>query len=234
MMVSCFSSLSAYGLKKSWAASKPTQRPYIINNRTYYPIPTSRGYVERGVASWYGSYFHGRKTSNGEIYNMHKQTAAHKILPMNTVVLVRNLENGRKTVVRINDRGPFIDGRIIDLSYSAAREIGLVQHGTARVKVTALMQDTPGRENVKKGNVPDFYRGSFFVQIGSFISKVNARNLQRKFHGSGHKTVIQKYYTQDALYYRVQVWVGNDLHKARSARQKLINSGYKNAFVIAH
>ncbi len=212
----------------------PTQRPYVINNRTYFPLPISRGYVEQGVASWYGPNFHGRRTSNGEQYNMHKQTAAHKILPMNTMVLVTNLENNRKTVVRINDRGPFIDGRIIDLSYSAAREIGLIRKGTARVQVTALMQDTPNRDNYRKGNIPDFYRGRFFVQIGSFVSKDNANRLLMQFTDSGHKTVIQKYYTPDTLYYRVQVWVGNDLHQARRARRKLIESGYKKAFIIAH
>lgn len=215
-------------------SSIPTQRPYVINNRTYFPIPSSKGYIEQGTASWYGPNFHGRRTSNGERYNMHKQTAAHKILPMNTMVLVQNLENNRKTIVRINDRGPFIDGRIIDLSLSAAREIGLVRNGTARVQVTALMQDTPNRDNYRKGNIPNFYKGRFFVQIGSFVNKVNARRLLMRFTDVGHKTVIQQYHTPDALYYRVQVWVGNDLHQARRARRKLVESGYKNAFVIAH
>ena len=229
-----FQLLSIVDKVKGAVSAIPTQRPYVINNRTYFPIPNSRGYVEQGVASWYGPHFHGRRTSNGERYNMHKQTAAHKILPMNTVVLVTNLENNRKTVVRINDRGPFIDGRIIDLSLNAAREIGLVRKGTARVQVAALMQDTPNRENYRKGNIPNFYKGRFFVQVGSFVSKVNARRLLMRFTDAGHKTVIQKYHTPDALYYRVQVWVGNDLHQARRARRKLIESGYKNAFVIAH
>ncbi|HID69072.1 MAG TPA: septal ring lytic transglycosylase RlpA family protein, partial [Desulfobacterales bacterium] len=115
-----------------------TQRPYCINNRTYSPLPTADGYEETGIASWYGSDFHGRATSNGETYNMHDITAAHKLLPMHTMLLVTNLDNGKKTVVRVNDRGPFVQGRIIDLSLGAAKKIGLVRSGTARVKIIAL------------------------------------------------------------------------------------------------
>ena len=105
---------------------------------TYVPIPSAKGYRERGVASWYGEPFHGRHTSNGEIYNMYGDTAAHKTLPMGTILLVRNLDNGRSSVVRINDRGPFVRERIIDLSYTKARELGVVARGTARVEIVAL------------------------------------------------------------------------------------------------
>ncbi|MGI6657788.1 MAG: septal ring lytic transglycosylase RlpA family protein [Desulfobulbus sp.] len=115
-----------------------TQRPYVINGITYYPIPSARGYAERGLASWYGKPFHGRKTSNGEIYDMYGDTAAHKTLPMNTMLLVKNLENGRSTVVRINDRGPFVAERIIDLSYTKAKQLGIISRGTARVEIVAL------------------------------------------------------------------------------------------------
>jgi len=221
------------GKNNDKSSSPATQRPYIINNHTFYPLPSSRGYVEKGIASWYGSNFHGRQTSNGEIYNMHGQTAAHKILPMHTMVLVANLENGRKTVVRINDRGPFVSGRIIDLSHHAAREIGMLAKGTAHVQVTALIEGEPTIENIKKRNIPNFNRGDFFVQIGSFISKTNALRLQKNFNNAGHKVIIQKYITPEKLFYRVQVWVGNDLRFARQARQELIKKGYKQAFVIA-
>ncbi|MCI5132293.1 MAG: septal ring lytic transglycosylase RlpA family protein, partial [Candidatus Electrothrix sp. EH2] len=93
-----------------------TQRPYVIEGQTYYPIPSAQGYEETGLASWYGDPFHGRKTANGETYDMYGVTAAHKTLPMNTMLLVKNLRNGKTATVRINDRGPFVDGRIIDLS----------------------------------------------------------------------------------------------------------------------
>ncbi|MGM0682063.1 MAG: septal ring lytic transglycosylase RlpA family protein, partial [Thermodesulfobacteriota bacterium] len=126
---------------------KSTQQAYRIKGKTYYPIPDAKGFSQRGLASWYGPPFHGRKTSNGETYNMYGKTAAHKTMPMGTHVLVQNLENNRKTVVRINDRGPFVRGRIIDLSKKAAKDIGMLEKGTARVEITALGETV----TVKKG-----------------------------------------------------------------------------------
>lgn len=126
--------------RKKGGRIKATQRPYVIRGITYYPIPSSRGYVEQGIASWYGEPFHGRKTSNGEIYDMYGDTAAHKTLPMNTMLLVKNLENGRSTVVRINDRGPFVQDRIIDLTFTKAKTLGLVGKGTASVEIVALAE----------------------------------------------------------------------------------------------
>ena len=152
-----------------------TQRPYVINGTTYYPIPSAHGYVERGLASWYGHPFHGRKTANGETYDMYGNTAAHKTLPMDTILSVKNLENGRSTVVRINDRGPFVDERIIDLSHTKARELGIINHGTARVEIVALAaqqpeeaprtaaaaQRAPVKPRVNPAPVPDFDKGNF-------------------------------------------------------------------------
>ena len=111
---------------------------YVVFGERYHVLDTSDGYVERGIASWYGEPFHGRKTSSGETYDMHRLTAAHKSLPLPTYVQVTNLDNGRRIVVRVNDRGPFHEGRIIDLSYAAARKIGMIGPGTARVEVRAL------------------------------------------------------------------------------------------------
>ncbi|WP_445979202.1 septal ring lytic transglycosylase RlpA family protein [Aliarcobacter cryaerophilus] len=113
-------------------------RPYNVFGIRYYPFVANVGDQFDGIASWYGPDFHAKKTSNGEIYNMYAMTAAHKTLPMNTVVRVDNLDNGRSTIVRINDRGPFVAGRIIDLSNKAAHEIDMVRKGTAKVKVTVL------------------------------------------------------------------------------------------------
>jgi rare lipoprotein A len=96
------------------------------------------GYAEKGIASWYGKKYHGRRTANGERYDMHAMTAAHKRLPFGTLILVKNLENGKKARVRINDRGPFKKGRIIDLSYAAARELGMVRKGLAKVKIKVV------------------------------------------------------------------------------------------------
>jgi rare lipoprotein A len=117
---------------------KYTMRPYSVFGITYYPFIANIGDDFDGIASWYGPDFHSKKTSNGEIYNMYDMTAAHKTLPMNTVVKVDNLENGKSIIVRINDRGPFVRGRIIDLSNKAAHEIDMVRKGTSKVKITVL------------------------------------------------------------------------------------------------
>ena len=125
-------------INNSEAMHRATMRPYNVFGIRYYPFVANVGDQFDGIASWYGPDFHAKKTSNGEIYNMYAMTAAHKTLPMNTVVRVDNLDNGRSTKVRINDRGPYVAGRIIDLSNKAAHEIDMVRKGTARVKVTVL------------------------------------------------------------------------------------------------
>jgi len=116
-------------------------KSYVVFGKRYYTKASGKGYVERGLASWYGKKFHGRKTSNGERYNMYAMTAAHKSLPLPTYVRVINLTNRRSTVVRVNDRGPFHGKRIIDLSYSAARKLGMVAKGVAMVEVRAIDPD---------------------------------------------------------------------------------------------
>jgi peptidoglycan lytic transglycosylase len=229
--------LSSVGVSYAGKANRTpaTQRPYVINNRMYSPLPSAIGYEETGVASWYGSDFHGHATSNGETYNMHDITAAHKLLPMHTMLLVTNLDNGMETVVRVNDRGPFIQGRIIDLSYGAAKRIGLVKPGTARVKVTALgelSKDKPtGRQKFKK--FVDLRSGEYYVQIGAFIEKQNGKKLQERFLNAGHHTVMEKAEIDGQFYYRVQVYVGKTLDSARRSEQALLDKGYNGAFVLA-
>ncbi len=117
---------------------KGTFKPYVVNRVRYYPKKTADGFKEKGFASWYGKEFHGRKTANGERYNMYGMTAAHKTLPMNTKLRVVNLDNGKEITVRVNDRGPFVKDRIIDLTYKGAKTIGMLGSGTARVEITAL------------------------------------------------------------------------------------------------
>ena len=117
---------------------------YVIDGVTYRVMDTSAGYREEGIASWYGGYFHGRRTSSGDVYDMYQMTAAHKSLPLPTYVRVTNQENGRSVVLRVNDRGPFVEDRIIDLSYTAATKLGMAEQGTARVEVVAL--DPPARD----------------------------------------------------------------------------------------
>lgn len=219
---------------KASGSRPPTQKPYVINNKRYYPIPSAEGYSEDGIASWYGGKFHGRKTSNGEVYDMHSMTAAHKTLPMDTMLLIENLDNGMKTVVRINDRGPFVRGRIVDLSYKAAQSLGIAEKGIAKVQATAL-----GEEAVSKwGENPtlmykDLSIGEFYVQIGAFAQKSNAVRLQKRFTDAGHTTVIQQGFESESRLYRVQVYVGKTLQKAKRAEKALLNHGYIGAFIIA-
>jgi len=138
--------------KERVAAIRSVQKvgkPYQVDNIWYYP-QVDPGYNETGIASWYGEPFHGRKTANGETYDMNQLTAAHKTLPMPSNVRVTNLENGRSIVVTVNDRGPFVNGRIIDLSRRAAQLLGVIQKGTAKVRVEVVGQgQQPGKGNIK-------------------------------------------------------------------------------------
>jgi len=121
----------------------PKTRPYVVFGRTYYPLQSAHGYREEGTASWYGKDFHGKRTASGEVYDMYGVSAAHKLLPLGTKVRVTNLGNGRDVVLVVNDRGPFVDGRIIDLSLGAARRIGSAEQGLALVRVEAITEPTP-------------------------------------------------------------------------------------------
>lgn len=153
-------------------------------------LPT---YTEEGKASWYGIPFHGRRASNGEIYDMNKMTAAHRTLPFETMVRVTNLTNGKSTVVRITDRGPFVDNRIIDLSFAAAREIDSVGPGVVPVKLEIL---TPGVDPTS---------GFFTVQVGAFRERGNAERLREKLRAAYSPIFIQQYDSPDGMFYRVRV-----------------------------
>lgn len=160
-------------------------KSYQVNGRRYYVMNSSAGYVERGIASWYGNKFHGNRTSSGETYNMYAMTAAHKSLPLPTWVEVTNLGNGRQVVVKVNDRGPFHENRLIDLSYAAAAKLGIIKNGTGLVEVRAIDPRTWGRQArsvpvsneipAGKGGNPDFY-----IQVGAFSSLINAKNLRSR------------------------------------------------------
>jgi rare lipoprotein A len=121
-----------------------TSRPYVVMGRSYTPMTTLRPYQARGIATWYGRRYHGKQTSSGEIYDMYAMTAAHTTLPIPSYVRVTHLANGRSVVVRVNDRGPFVEGRIIDLSYTAAHRIGVLAGGSAMVEVESIIPGTPG------------------------------------------------------------------------------------------
>jgi len=215
-----------------------TQKPYQIDGKTYYPLPSAEGYVETGIASWYGNPFHGRKTSNGEIYNMYDWTAAHKTLPMNTRLLVENLDNGRSTTVRINDRGPFVGTRIIDLSYNVARDLGIMKEGTGHVRITALgeaenIQLADNKTTARFLPHEDFQKGDFYVQIGAFTVQNNADQLKDKMNKGGRETETVRYDRGDQVFYRVQVKAGSTLTEAKQMEQTMAKAGFPKGFVVA-
>lgn len=215
----------------------PTQRPYQIAGKTYYPLPSAQGFEEDGVASWYGPDFHGRPTSCGETYDMHGLTAAHKTLPMHTWLLVKNLENDREITVRVNDRGPFSKGRIVDLTRTAAENLGFLGSGTARVRITALAEAETYHRGPETGRrfkaIPDFQSGEFYVQIGSFTDKDNAKRLQERLTAMGRRMVIKTFDRGDQIFFRVQAWAGQNLAAAREVKLEMEQSGFPDAFVVA-
>ncbi|BCS87809.1 septal ring lytic transglycosylase RlpA family protein [Pseudodesulfovibrio sediminis] len=158
-------------------------RPYTVLGRTYYPLQTARGYDEVGMASWYGKDFHGKKTANGYIYNMYGVSAAHKTLPLGTKVRVTNLENNKSVVLVINDRGPFVRGRIIDLSYGAAKALGTVDTGVAKVRISALGSYPQSQTAVKRVQITGKV---FHVRVGAFAVRGNAERVYKQLLSVGY------------------------------------------------
>ena len=181
--------------------------PYTQFGKTYHVLRTSKGFRETGIASWYGSKFHGRKTSNGEVYNMYTMTAAHKTLPIPTYVKVTNQENRRSIIVRVNDRGPFHESRIIDLSYVAALKLGFAEQGTARVSIEALdptgggyRANKPPSKTIKN---PASVPSGNYLQAGAFGNHKAAEMLANQILMTLRVSVIVQNTDQT-----FKVWVG--------------------------
>lgn len=168
---------------------------YDVLGKRYHVLPTSAGYVQRGVASWYGRDFHGLSTSSGERYDMHAMTAAHTTLPLPTWVEVTNLENGKRVIVKVNDRGPFVANRLIDLSFAAATQLDMVRNGTARVEVRAVGPPLEGRQEMMFASTEQSLgvlpadaappAEQMFVQVGAFSQRDNAEKLVQRLRASG-------------------------------------------------
>lgn len=210
--------------RDSEAIQRATMKPYQINGKWYYPQRVEIGENWDGIASWYGPNFHNKKTSNGEIYNMNLHTAAHKTLPMNTIVKVYSLDSGRTTIVRINDRGPFVEGRIIDLSAAAAKDIDMIKTGTARVNIEVIglggivSNDVASNSTIIKDivNSSEFkgefkvgvsekvvIGGTFSVQIGAFRKRAGAETYQNTHNYDNYRTIIKEGEFEGAPIYRV-------------------------------
>ncbi|MEM8562547.1 MAG: septal ring lytic transglycosylase RlpA family protein [Pseudomonadota bacterium] len=195
--------------------------PYTVNGVEYEILEDHRGYKRRGVASWYGSKFHGHKTSNGEIYDLYAATAAHKTLPIPCFARVTNLENGRSVIVRVNDRGPFHSDRLIDLSYGAAVKLGFMEEGTAPVEVEVI--DVVGVDDRRHAVVGD-YR---YLQLGAYSSEGSARNLQTTLQAMLQPPVfVSEVQSGSSLLYRVRIGPMNDSEELQSVQNQLRLAGY--------
>ena len=227
------SSHSATMDKKTY--THPTMRPYTIRGIKYYPTVVNVGDKFKGNASWYGPDFHGKLTSNGETYNMHDMTAAHKTLPMNTIVKVTNKRNGKTTVVRVNDRGPFIATRIIDLSNKAAHKIDMVGAGTAPVELEILGFDAKGKKRIPtkkqlKNSPQTASLGGFAIQIGSFSKIEGALATQQKYNGTdGYKTIIKDTMSNNKRIFKVLL---KGFKSEQEARDYKALGNFKSAFIF--
>ncbi|MCL9684968.1 septal ring lytic transglycosylase RlpA family protein [Legionella maioricensis] len=197
--------LSRYG--------NPTE--YYVDGRTYEVLKSSTGYKTRGIASWYGTKFHKQRTSSGEPYDMYVMTAAHKTLPLPTYVKVKNLNNGRVAVVKVNDRGPFHADRVIDLSYAAALKLGVFPKGTAPVEIETLMGPAG--------------QAHYYLQAGAFSSEVLARRLKEKLVHISPSPVFIEHYKQ---HYVVRVGPFGDKHMADNLKMKLAKNGVTGSFSV--
>ncbi len=166
------------------APLSPTgNNPYEVFGKQYVPIKSARGFEQTGYASWYGKKFHGKRTSSGEPYDMFAMTAAHPTLPLPTWIRVHNHENQREVVVKVNDRGPFLRGRIVDLSYAAATKLDIVRKGTSRVTITAVFPD--GEAGELTSNSQNQASIQYLIQVGAFSNQANAVNLRLKLASLG-------------------------------------------------
>ncbi len=208
---------------------RATMRPYSIDGKTYHPTMVSVGDYFSGVASWYGKDFHGKKTSNGEVYNMNDMTAAHKTLPMNTMLKVTNLKNNQSVVVRVNDRGPFVGSRIIDLSYNAATRLDLVGHGTGPVGIEVIgfsgviaSSGTP-QQSIEQSD--------YFVQIGAFKNKDGAYRYAKSNSDVNNRynaIVKEGVFNNDPIY---RVWL-KGFASEDEAGDFISKGSFKGAFIV--
>ena len=226
--------MSSSNVYKPNGELQATMRPYSVFGKEYYPTVVSVGDTFSGRASWYGPDFHGKSTSNGEGYDMHAMTAAHKTLPMNTVVRVTNTENNAQTVVRINDRGPFVESRIIDLSYAAAKAIGVDKKGTAPVVLEVLGFEPSSMRSIDMSSLAKGPKqsvlNSFFVQIGSFERFEGASITKQKYQSfHGYSAIIKDTEYNNKRLFRV--WLGG--FKSEAEARDFISRGYfEGSFII--
>ncbi|MEE2653060.1 MAG: septal ring lytic transglycosylase RlpA family protein [Pseudomonadota bacterium] len=188
--------------------------PYKVLGKTYHLVDDHRGFKQRGIASWYGTKFHGKATANGETYSLYQMSAAHKTLPIPVYVRVKNLENGRATIVRVNDRGPFHSDRIIDLSYAAAVKLGFARKGTAAVEIEVI--DTDNIDGAEKA------AADYYLQVAAFSQLDSAKALKDALGaGLAYPVSIASQASSEPVIHRVRIGPLPDYATAQAARKAL-------------
>lgn len=221
----------------SAARQKATMRSYRVLGKRYSPSYVEVGQVMKGISSWYGPNFHGKHTSNGEVYNMHARTAAHKTWPMDTMVRVNNLQNGKSTIVRINDRGPFVKGRIIDCSYTAGKELGLDRMGIAKVSIEVLgfagkVESSTRIARDKKAHTPTrVVLSNFGIQVGAFRRYAGAQSVKNSYIGRNtrYHPTIKRFNVDGSVLYRV--WLMG-FASEQEARDYKVSHHLSGAFIV--
>ncbi len=210
---------------------------YRVNGRTYHLLPSADNYTERGVASWYGTKFHGRATSSGETYDMYKMTAAHRSLPIPCYLQVTNLQNGQQVVVRVNDRGPFHANRIIDLSYAAAKKLGITGSGTGLVEIRSISPVTGRQRSTKPvtvaaSRVEQKENIQLFIQAGAFTSRENAEQLQQQLADVFDQHRISAKFDQSDKLYRVRIGPIATIEEADRLTQLITAKGFSTPHIV--
>lgn len=204
-------------------------KSYVVFDKRYYVMESNKGFVEKGIASWYGTKFHGRRTSSGETYDMYAMTAAHKNLPLPTYVEVTNLKNGKQIIVKVNDRGPFHENRIIDLSYTAATKLDIVKNGTGLVEIRVVGPGQTVSIDAAKGapvvSTPTIKNeDGFYIQVGSFGNLTNAEGLKQKLAPIGKDKInISEVVVSGNALYRVRIGPLTDIDQADAIISDLTN-----------
>ncbi len=230
--------------------SSSGNKPYAVFSKTYYPLSSPKNYRERGIASWYGKKFHGKRTSTGEAYDMYAMTAAHKTLPIPCYARVRNLRNGSSVVVRVNDRGPFLENRLIDLSYAAASRLGILATGTGLVEVEAIDLEAPTTLQAKAPSAPAVASAEpavvttvslhaapaprlptpeIYVQVGAFSDLDNAERQRSALYRAGFAGVTIE---SEANLHRVRLGPVPDVEASDALLRRASSAGFDQAYVV--
>lgn len=207
---------------------------YVVFGKRYYTLKSSVGFQQKGIASWYGTKFHGKRTSSGEPYDMYAMTAAHKTLPLPSYVEVTNLDNGRKVLVKVNDRGPFHGGRVIDLSYSAATKLGIVAKGTGNVEIKAVSAGhSVSTVAAAPVSTPQFSAAALFLQMGAFSTQHSAEKLKSELQSQvDDAVVVAPLNKSNRTLYRVRIGPLENTEYGNQLAGRLLDLGFNDAHIV--